>query len=120
MATFTLTASSFRLVTKRDEKGGPVEFVNFVRGDELDLFDEAEIARLTKARAIAPVGKTEKIAPPVESTPDVEEGVPAPADRPHRNDIRAVWEAYAVSRGADPDIAAEATKAELIEEYGDK
>lgn len=45
-------------------------------------------------------------------------GVPASAERPKDYAPKPEWVAYAVSQGADPDDAENATKAELVELYG--
>lgn len=38
--------------------------------------------------------------------------------RPKDYDTKAKWEGFAVSQGMDPELAAEATKKDLVELYG--
>lgn len=71
----------------------------------------------TDARALAYCRRHNYRVEPLKAG-DVE---PAAADEPARPkpaDPKADWVAYAISRGADSDAAADMTKADLVDRYG--
>lgn len=81
-----------------------------IRGGDVHVDDP-------NAQAAAEAGVAKAVLVDRQPHPAVE--AEADDDRPARNAKQEEWAAYAVSRGMDPDEAEVATRAELIERYGD-
>lgn len=121
-----LLATRFRLVLERDAKGNPTSWRDLVAGDVFEA-EVGDADRLVRARAAedadaAPDTSSDEVPPADDAPASVETVEDAPASdavaRPHRNDNRDAWLDYAVSQGADREVAEEFTKAELIAEFG--
>ncbi|QMU19009.1 lipase chaperone [Gordonia rubripertincta] len=133
MADFVLTASLFEQVVERDAHGYPLKVIRHRRGDIVSGLDEADVARLLDAGAIAPVPAenpaivvvdadtdvvsdedavvTDDEAPAVAPVPELA-GDPA---RPRITATKKVWVEYAVARGWTAADADDLDKQALIE-----
>ncbi|QFG08068.1 head-tail connector protein [Gordonia phage Toast] len=134
MADFVLTASLFEQVVERDAHGYPLKVIRHRRGDIVSGLDEADVARLLDAGAIAPVPAENPAIVVVDAdTVDVvsdddavatDDEAPAVAPvpeptgdlaRPKITATKKVWVEYAVARGWTAADADDLDKQALIE-----
>ncbi|UVF60515.1 hypothetical protein SEA_PCORAL7_7 [Gordonia phage PCoral7] len=134
MADFVLTASLFEQVVERDAHGYPLKVIRHRRGDIVSGLDEADVARLLDASAIAPVPAENPAIVVVDAdTVDVvsdddavatDDEAPAVAPvpeptgdlaRPKITATKKVWVEYAVARGWTAADADDLDKQALIE-----
>lgn len=73
---------------------------------------------VTDARALAYCRRHDYRVEPVPAITIHVGSQPADSDRPKPTAPKGDWVAYAISRGADSDAAAEMTKADLVDQYG--
>jgi hypothetical protein len=125
MTDYILTATRFDEVLERNEKGRPIKVIKHRRGAVLTGLDDSEVARLTKAGAIAPVDTSAD-----SEAPDLEPQNPPSGDvdsfgleLPKKAGTAKAWEDYAVAlfeksegkAGLNREDAEQATKQQLIE-----
>ena len=72
------------------------------------------------ARALAYCRRHAYEVTPTEGAAAATSSEPDDSDRPKPAAPKGDWVAYAISRGADSDAAAEMTKADLVDQYGKK
>lgn len=139
MTDYRLIASRYTQALERDEAGRVTKSARHRFGAVFSIEDSVEAARLIRAGAIVPADEeTVEIENDSADTieVEVETGAGGPGvevdngtadevevetvERPSRNALRSEWEAYARFRGADPELIKEASKADLIELYGDE
>lgn len=129
---YTVTASFYSQVVDRHDDGTAKRYAHHRRGDTITGLTELEVERLTRAGAIRPAD-----AGPVEPAPEVVTAPPAdttgagageddsaggddnPPGRPKRTAKTEDWQEYAVSQGMSPEEAAQMSRSDLIEKYGD-
>jgi hypothetical protein len=143
---YRLVISAYEQATARDEKGFPTKSLKHKFGSVFTVADDDEAARLIRAGAIVPANLDEadeddelaalaaaaeaeqaaaKAVADEATAPAATAEAPAPAtpgepvDKPSKNANRSDWLAYALAQpGVDAELVDDATKAELIEQFG--
>jgi hypothetical protein len=108
--------TAYRITAPADGFTGDVAGVYFrdgvARVDDSDATVRAALAYCRRrGYTVAPVAKSAESEPAKSATA-------AAADRPKDYASKVEWLAYAIAQGADADLAAGMSKAELVDAYG--